>query len=189
MLVVATLAALLAIGIPAAAVANSGVPTIMLTWPLAIVLLLPIVFVEAWLVQRLLSVPYRRALKISGLANLASTLVGIPLTHILFAPITMGAAWTAVALHAPRWAQSVAFAILGSPTWVPDVSQGRLSIATIMLAQFPLFFASVLVERLVVRRLCSPDLAPRVALWSWRANEVSYGLVLGLLAIPLALGR
>src|SRR5881628_2086955 len=60
--------------------ADAGVPMLVLVWPASWVLLIPIIFVEAEIARSMLVLPYGRAFEVAGLANLASTFLGIPLT-------------------------------------------------------------------------------------------------------------
>lgn len=60
--------------------ANAGVPMIALHLPAMIILLVPIVVVEALLARYMLAIPFSRSLRGITWANILSTLVGLPIT-------------------------------------------------------------------------------------------------------------
>jgi hypothetical protein len=64
---------------PVTAAADAGVPLVAAFLPSLWMGLVPIIFVEAFVNCRLLSVPFRRTLLPATLGNLASAIVGIPL--------------------------------------------------------------------------------------------------------------
>src|SRR5512141_2932644 len=79
---------LLLLSLASPARANTGVPLIYVfagfswTW----LVLLAVVVVEAFMARRILAVTLGRALVISAAANLASTLIGVPLALPVFVP-------------------------------------------------------------------------------------------------------
>jgi hypothetical protein len=81
--VVSVFSALLLLGVPSVARANAGVPMIALLWPAAWVLLLPIIFLEAYVAKRVLAMQQGTAVRMSARANLVSTFAGIPLTWLV----------------------------------------------------------------------------------------------------------
>jgi hypothetical protein len=64
--------------------ANVGVPMLALAFPGMIISLIPIMIIETWYIQRCLGIPFGRALKAMSIANLESTLFGIPLTWVFW---------------------------------------------------------------------------------------------------------
>ncbi len=52
---------------------------IFVEWPLMFAALLPVIAVEAWILRRRLTLPLGRAVKGSVVANLASTIAGVPI--------------------------------------------------------------------------------------------------------------
>lgn len=164
---------------PGLAEANAGIPMIMLLWPGAWLLFVPIVVLEAQVARRLFSVPWRSALMLSGEANLYSTLAGIPgawlalfvleaiaggLASLL--PDAQQASWGAYLL-APFMAPW--FAIWGpEDAWLVPAAAMWLCVA--------FFFVSVWLERRVLSS--RPYLASvAVRRWSWEANLLSYGMI------------
>lgn len=68
---------------------NIGVPMIFPALPVMLVSLLPVIFIEALVLRHFLTVSLLKATKAAGLANLASTFVGIPLTWFFLAALQM----------------------------------------------------------------------------------------------------
>jgi len=73
-----TIGLMVALALPAKA--DVGVPMLAVTWPGMLLALIPIVLLEAWVLNRRLRLSARRSLKFSIWANLASTVVGVPVT-------------------------------------------------------------------------------------------------------------
>src|SRR5260370_1208577 len=67
---------------PSTVLADVGLPMLVFVWPASWILLVPIVLVEAVIARRILALPPARCLKISFVANLVSTMVGIPLAWL-----------------------------------------------------------------------------------------------------------
>src|SRR5208337_3541718 len=74
---------------PAVTVADAGVPLVALFLPPLWLGLVPIILVKAFANCRLLSIPFRRTLLPATLGNLASAIVGIPLTWVFLATLEM----------------------------------------------------------------------------------------------------
>ena len=68
---------------PYAILGDTGVPMIFIQWPAMICALVPVIAIEAIVIHRNLSLPYRRAFVGSAKANVISTLVGVPLAWVL----------------------------------------------------------------------------------------------------------
>ena len=60
--------------------ANSGLPMLFVVWPASWFLLLLVIPLEASLASRILKLNYKQSLKLSCIANLYSTVAGIPVT-------------------------------------------------------------------------------------------------------------
>ena len=65
------------------AYANVGVPMVFITLPYMIISLIPVILNEAYIVLKILVLPYLRSCKIMTISNLVSTLIGIPITWII----------------------------------------------------------------------------------------------------------
>jgi hypothetical protein len=80
----AAYAATLLLAATAPAHADMGVPMLAVVWPLSWLLLIPVIAIEAVVAYRLLGNDWRKSFKISAIANLVSTLVGIPLVWVIW---------------------------------------------------------------------------------------------------------
>lgn len=82
-------AVLLCLGVATVAEANAGLPMLTVVWPVAWMLLLPVVAVEALAAIRSTGLGWKRCLAGSAIANAASTVLGIPLTWMLLVGVEM----------------------------------------------------------------------------------------------------
>ncbi|HEY9714170.1 MAG TPA: hypothetical protein V6C72_11925, partial [Chroococcales cyanobacterium] len=69
--------------------ANVGLPMLAIVWPAMWLLLVPIILLEAAVGTRLLHVDFIRAAQIAGVANVISTVIGIPITWIALVAVEM----------------------------------------------------------------------------------------------------
>jgi hypothetical protein len=66
--------------LPSLAHADAGVPMIFVTFPYMCMALIPIIFIEAWVLKKSVDVKFKKAFWTTALSNVVSTVVGIPLT-------------------------------------------------------------------------------------------------------------
>jgi hypothetical protein len=59
--------------------ADAGIPMIALTFPLMLILLIPVIVTEGFLCKKWLGLSTWEAMKSNAVSNLASTIVGVPL--------------------------------------------------------------------------------------------------------------
>ena len=64
---------------PIVAYANAGVPMIFLSYPVMLIALLPVIFLETGIFKKVVTIPYKNALVSNGVANAISTIAGFPL--------------------------------------------------------------------------------------------------------------
>jgi hypothetical protein len=171
--------------IPVPAFADIGVPLIFVTFPGMIIALIPIIFIEAYIIKKA-GVLYKLALKWTALANVVSTLIGIPLASIALAVpgiVTGGGRGYAYKIEtfwgkisAVTW-QAASFVMYESdpnPHWM-------IPVATLMLL-IPFFGASYLIERAILRRGIKTVSQKEIDQRCFKANIVSY-LLLALVPI------
>lgn len=160
----------------APASANIGVPMAFVVMPAAIVLLPAIIVLEAAIGWRVAACSFGRALRTSTLANLVSTLAGVPLTWGALA-LPQVFLWGGAEGLETRW-QRIFAVTVQSPWLIPYEGDLHWMVpaAAMTLCLF-FFFASVWVEYLVIRRL-TPDVERRlVGRWAWLGNVASYALL------------
>jgi len=150
----------------APAFANMGLPTIMLAWPAAFVLLLLIIPAEAIIISRRLLIPFDRGFQLSARANIVSTAIGIPAAWL----VSLG--WTLLLsllmnpfdkLDSGRY-ESL-FALVGGimyPSWLmplpPSMSGTIVTFVSLMTLQVFFFFASWIIEYRVIRKKTAGEL-------------------------------
>ena len=141
------------------AAANAGLPMLAVVLPELLLLLIPTIVIEAQILISWLGLRHGRAFAMSTLANLASTLVGVPLTWMLLRQIEIVTLGDELVPIDSLW-DAVVVGVLQAP-WVPD--SGRLTVMVVTLAWLMLvFFAiSCLFEWAVIRG------------WLWRARTAS----------------
>jgi hypothetical protein len=74
--------------------ADAGVPMIFLTFPVTVMLLLPVILVEAWFLRKWLALGVWEAGKLSAIANIASTLLGVPAAWAVMLCVEFGVGWS-----------------------------------------------------------------------------------------------
>jgi hypothetical protein len=168
---------------PGLALANAGLPMLMVAWPLSIAALVPVVVIESWVVRRTIGLPWRASLWQMSKANAVSTLVGIPLTWIALVVIEFGLAYVVTASgistsYPPLALGEVGGVVLASP-WLGPFREGGHWIVPVATASLlvPFFFVSAWTESWVVNRSLRASDYPRLRQAVWRANLVSYVLL------------
>lgn len=171
---------LLLLLVPSVAIANIGLPMLMVVWPLSAWTVVPVIAVESWVVRRALDIDWQHAALQMTKANILSTLIGIPLAWIISLAIEFGLAALMVNVlgsksYPPEQVGAVGGVILSAP-WVGPSEHDLhwiIPLATIVLL-VPFFFASYWIESWSVARKLSPE-APRAARRAVRnANLWSY---------------
>jgi hypothetical protein len=175
-----------------AAYADAGLPMLILVWPSSWILLLLIIPLEAFVALRILKTSYLEGLKLSSLANLVSTIAGIPITWIVLviAQIVCGGSR---AYGIETLTGKILAVTVQSPWLIPyeNARNWMVPAAAISLC-IAFFFMSVGIEYYVATKLygrnVGNDKLSALLTWSWRANLLSYGLIIVFLLILLILG-
>lgn len=174
---------------PMQLVANAGLPMIGIYWPPAWLALIPVVAIEAWWARRELANSWAKAIASTLLANLISTLIGIPLTWFVWATIELRFFGTALGLDNPAKA---IYAVTVQAGWlIPYENHLWWMIPCAAMALTAVFFAaSVVIEWIVMRCIQREADARSLRRWAWKGNLISYAVilifVLAFLYIPRA---
>lgn len=119
---------LAAILVATPAAANVGMPMIGILLPEFLILLLPVIGLEAWILQKRLGIEMRRSLRLSAGANAVSTLLGVPLTWVVLLVLQQGTVGGGVIEIDSIW-DGIAVSVLQAPwvvraetTWVVAVA-------------------------------------------------------------------
>ena len=75
--------------VPGTTYANAGVPMLFLAMPAFLISLVPIIAVETFYLAKALALSHRQSLKTVSLSNVASTVIGIPLTWLVLVLVQM----------------------------------------------------------------------------------------------------
>jgi hypothetical protein len=166
--------------------ADMGIPMIVLTFPAMVILLIPVVVVEALLCKKWLGLTTWQSMKANALSNLASMIGGIPVAWVVMVILQFA---VMAALEGTRSSQqsnspmASTVVFLLSPAWLPPVGRNLWLIpAAVLLILVPFFFVSYGIEYAIVRKMVGsptgepPNLAyPRVKIAVRNANLVTYG--------------
>jgi hypothetical protein len=159
--------------------ANAGVPMLMLAFPAAFFLLIPVVGIEWWLARRLAGIT--SAAKVVGVAaaNAVCMLAGWPLMWMALAALQIkldphGLSWPDSPI------QKIASVTLEA-AWLVPYSEHDLywKIPTAaMVLMIPAFFVSVVLERCVLHFFWRSEPSTELKRFVWRANIYSYALLI-----------
>lgn len=159
-------------------IANIGVPMIALEWPAALLLLLPVILVEAAWMQKRLGLAFGQAFSGALWANLASTLLGIPLSWV--AMLAVALLTTGGTAHGMETVGQRVIAVGLQAAWLVPYEEALYWMvpAAMTVLLLPAFLVSVLIERFVyIRKWRQLDRA-LVAAATWQANALSYVILL-----------
>jgi hypothetical protein len=175
------LCACLLILLPEPALADAGLPMLVITWPMMLLALAPVIVIEALVFHRR-GFPFKASLISNAAANLVSTLVGIPLTWALLVFVEMAAVPLLVPVVdsqagklGPAVVQSLLVALY-SP-WLAPFDDSTLRWAmpvAILILLAPFFWVSYRVERRVIRMIKPDWPAGLTNSASFAANVYSY---------------
>lgn len=167
--------------------ANAGLPMLTLAWPLAFLLIIPIVAIEAW-ASRGLTLPLSRRIASISVANVVSTLVGWPIAW-----------WCLVALQmhvipggGGAYGLSTQFGIIASVSlqaaWLIPYEDDIYWMvpAACAFLMVPFFLASVIIEDQIHRFGFSDLSSSARRKLTWKVNLWSYGFLISLFLFWLA---
>lgn len=158
--------------------ANAGIPMLALSWPVQWLAFIPVVAGEAAIVAKALQLGYRSLLKPIAIANLWSTLIGIPIAWFILL-LVEGAGGVMLSILPEHVVDSRAFRYATFPlfaAWVGGSSPLELKVAfLVLMAVF--CRVSVAVEHRVLQRYILPTARPLLRRSIKDANIVSYVLL------------
>ena len=175
--------------IPASAYANAGLPILAILRPLSLPAFFPVVFLESYVLNKNLALGYKKSFVVSIKANIASTILGLPLAWVaclimeillmLFFTEVAGAESYPSALFKalPESISNILAVIMTFPLLGPG-PEGHWVIpfaTSIML--IPCFFVSYWMELYYINYKLPDFHKENVKSAVWRANLYSYGLL------------
>jgi hypothetical protein len=166
----------IALLIPALAAANMGVPLVAVFLPPLWLALVPIVLLEASVVARMLGGRLQNSLVPVGVANVLSTVLGIPLMWVVLAVAQLIFAGDATGLSTPGL--KIYAVTVQAPWLIPyeDELKWMVPSALVVMA-IPAFCLSVLVEWQVIARFKEFQGRSRVLRAVAVSNLLSYALL------------
>lgn len=163
--------------------ANMGIPTIFLTLPAMLIALVPVVAIEAWIIIKRLGVSAGEASLTSTVANLTSTLLGLPVTWFVLLILSCFAR-PLIRPDLKRLQGRFLTAALEAPLF-PPYQQGYknwMVLAGCLILMVPYFAASYLVENQVAMFILNDANATGVSLSILEGNIITYGMLVAMLA-------
>jgi len=154
--------------------ADAGVPMLFVTFPAMVVALIPVVLLETVVLARTLKTRAAPLAKSAAIANVVSTIVGIPLTWValvILELVTDGG--SAYGLTTPL--QKFLAVTWQAPWLIPYERELYWMVpAASLVLLVPFFFASYFIEVPIVARFEKRFPAPQVRAAVFRANIASY---------------
>ena len=115
-----TASAVAVLFVPRLAAADMGFPMLAAMWPVAWLTLPPAIVIEAVVARRVLGFGWGRAFRLSTIANLLSTALGVPLTWIILGlPLWLIGAGAATLLGADSSPWAIVFVVPLYAFWLP----------------------------------------------------------------------
>jgi hypothetical protein len=179
--------------------ADVGIPMIFVTFPAMVVALVPVIGMEALLIRRRLGYKPWPVFRATAVANLVSTIVGVPLTWLALVACEtfIGPAVSRIP-GIQNWHGPVArvIGIMFTAAWLPPWGITSSSIPLAMLVLLvPFFFVSVWSERLVMKHMLpvtAEEVMPEGQVSEQKlrravrdANLLSYGFLFALTCMVL----
>jgi hypothetical protein len=157
--------------------ADMGLPMIVVTMPLMVIALIPVIIIEALILGRRMRTTFKSVLWPVSAANLVSTLIGIPVTWILLVGleiITGGGGTFGLDTALGRF-----LSVTWQSPWLIPYEHNfywMIPMAQLVLL-IPFFFASYFIERLIVKRMMPKEDPKEVKRGVFTANLGSYALL------------
>ncbi len=156
--------------------------------------LIPIVLIESWYVSKVLRIRFSSTIGRLAIANIVSTLVGLPLTWVLLFGIQVVTG--GLAYGTGGYTEKILTVTLQAP-WLPPFGpeESWMFHSAALFLLIPFFFATYFIEYVVVRDKLATEAAgddigaaeQRVLRAVRNANLLSYGLIAVLLVGSLIL--
>lgn len=175
-IVLTSTAAVVLVFFPDSLHADAGIPMLAVVWPLSWFAFIPIVAIETIIAWKHIALSLRNSLTGSLVANVISTLVGIPVTWGLLLVVEMMATHGGLAYGSRTIFGKVLSVALQAPWLMTYGEDQHWMVPAAMLFLLPFFgVTSVFLERPIFRKLskCEKEDAKH---WSWMANAVTYGI-------------
>jgi hypothetical protein len=150
--------------------ANVGLPMISIYLPPAWLALIPIIIIEAIVGTRAFNIPFSDSFRASGIANILTTILGLPLLWLI---IVIAGGLIAYIDNNVAYIISLAITF---PFWMPpiDKSFSWLILSSTVILMVIFFFISVWIEYLINKKILKNHDPSIIKSWMWKANALSY---------------
>jgi hypothetical protein len=164
------------------AYANAGVPMIAFYLPPAWFALVPIILIETLVAVKKYSLPIKKSLFSVSAANVISTLVGIPITWVIWASLEGAFFGGVLGSHPISWAM---LSVTVQAAWLLPYEEHLWWMGPLacLVLSFVFFAVSVAVEYQVVKIIFKDQRRELLRLWMLRSNIYSYILLFLLSSI------
>lgn len=178
-------------------IADAGIPMIFLAFPAMLMLLIPVILIEAFLCKKWLGLTNWDAIRSNAIANFASTIIGIPIAWAImlgveFAAFGLISASPAIQNSNSPLASVILFAL--SSAWIgpPAGEHAWIIPCAVLVLLVPFFFASYGVEYAIINHMLGmPEGDPsnltsrRIRAAVRNSNLVTYGIMAAATSILL----
>lgn len=155
--------------------ADAGLPMIAIYLPAAWLALVPIILIESFIGRKKFALPNRRATIAAGVANVVSTIVGIPLAWIAWA--TIEGAYFGGVIGTGIWRPVLS--VTAQAAWLLPYEKDlywMIPVASLVLT-FVFYALSVVIEYAVVKPFFPEQPKKHLFAWMVRANLWSYAFI------------
>jgi hypothetical protein len=170
------------------AAADTGLPMLMIVWPGMIAALIPVIALESYCLRSMLKLPFVRSLKLMTIANLESTIIGIPLTWavLLLIEIILTFAGSSIfkSTELPEALSYTLMITLGAP-WLAPFSQNQaywIIPAASFFLLIPFYFITWYIEYRCLKKRIKKTKPATLSRVVRNINLISYGL-LGIIVL------
>jgi hypothetical protein len=161
--------------------ADVGVPMIIVQWPAMFWALIPVIVIEALLIRRWLSLSYSGAFKGTAIANIISTLIGVPLAWFVMFALELGINGSHGAVKTNSPVLDALHFIAGIAWLTPNEKNIYWEVPTALaLLLIPTFFISVWIERFICRKWWKDLNTTSVKRAVFKANLASYAVLFAI---------
>ncbi|MCD6048596.1 MAG: putative rane protein [Gammaproteobacteria bacterium] len=160
------------------AYADAGLPMIILVMPSMVVLLVPIILIEACVLAKYLCLNFSKVLMGASIGNIVSTIFGIPLTWGVMTGLEFLITSGGRAYGDEVWWQKLIAVTIQAPWMVPYEEQFYWMVpAALAFLMIPFFFISWAIEGFFVKITIDKSIRQNAYRASFYANLASYAFL------------
>ncbi|MFH0898640.1 MAG: hypothetical protein V1855_03610 [bacterium] len=163
--------------IPKIAMADAGVPMLLLTFPAMLIALIPIIVIEAVIISKFLKVGFKKAVGPSSVANILTTIIGFPLSWALLFGLEYLATGGSCGPGFSTIGKSIITVIVESAWICPREQAFWLIPVAAIICLVVAFFISVFYEYVVLKRYFKQCDKQQIKKTVWITNTVTYALL------------